>query len=150
MKVLLQMWLNSASFTSCAKKSSLSQLCSLISNLTKIDNKSAAKNACMTATSTLLFFVQRAKELGLYSQLRLNVEDLQVVKALIRLTGQMSQENLSEVLTCLGEVLEFVRSDLPQGGLQKHCFNPPEAEKFLKTVDSRDYFKITVPLTLTQ
>ena len=67
LKFLLQMWLNSASFTSCAKKSSLSQLCSLLTNLMGIEDKSAARKASMTATSTLLFFVQRARELGLYN-----------------------------------------------------------------------------------
>ena len=87
---ILLMWLNNSNFTNCAQKSTMSQLCTLFNNLSQLDKSENPfrKQVMITAMSAILFFINRAREINLYREIKLNNEDLLVVRALLSASSE--------------------------------------------------------------
>ena len=84
------MWLNNSNFTNCALKNTMSQLCTLFNNLSQLDKSDnpLRLEVMKTAMSTILFYITRARELDLYGEIKLNNEDLLVVRGLLTVSSE--------------------------------------------------------------
>ena len=131
------MWLNNSNFTNCALKNTMSQLCTLFNNLSQLDKSENPfrLEVMKTAMSTILFFVTRARELDLYGEIKLNNEDLLVIRALLTVSSEFisDQTGLEILLTCTKEMLIFAKDPA------KHCINSDDFSVVAMTIDPRQF-----------
>lgn len=92
----MALWLNDSNFITCAQKNALSQLCQLYTKLSQLPRQSSDSGqhqeekvaALETTMSTILFFLMRAKQLQLYSDIKLSADDLSAIILMVDKTEE--------------------------------------------------------------
>ena len=138
LQAILLMWLNNANFTNCAQKSTMSQLCTLFNNLSQIDRREnpLRTQVMKTTISALLFYIEKARALNLYKDIRLSSEDFLVLRALLSVTSEYvvnDQTGLETLLTCIKEMLQFARDPA------SHCMNADDFSLVAMTIDPNQF-----------
>ena len=72
----------------------MSQLCTLFNNVSQIDKRENPQRTqtMTTVVSAILFFIAKAQELNLYRDIRMSSEDLQVIRALLSVTTEFTND----------------------------------------------------------